>query len=487
MDSDTSLFASTRALALLTICVAYLLARYLVFSTQDALPPGPRRWPLIGSALQVPRTYPWLTFGEWAKTYGSIVYVDVIGTPMVILNSQKIARDLLDQRSAIYSDRPNLVMANLCGYDRPFVLKLYGEKWRQQRKIVAQDFNQSGVARYQSLQETEARKLVRDVLRDPSTLYSQIKLRLGTIIIRVTYGHYLTGEQDPFLTSPLTAMDNFSKATAPGAWVVDFIPLLQHLPKWTPGAGFLRTAEKWRKIVSDTTWEPYLWSKENFETGKVLLPNMCSTALEDADRNLTTEQDDRLVWAASAVMGGGLDTNTSTLLIFFLAMMLNPDIQAKAQKEIDEVVGGDRLPTLQDRGSLPYLRSVMTEVLRWHPAVPLGIPHALSEDDIYEGMRLPRGSIIIPNIWHMLHDPETYPNPDVFNPERYNNVGSEMDKVDDLVFEFGRRVCPGKLFAEGTFFAVAATVLATCNILPAVDAQGNKVVPDITFSSGTIV
>lgn len=64
--------------------------------------------------------------------------------------------------------------------------------------------------------------------------------------------------------------------------------------------------------------------------------------------------------------------NLSTTLTFFLAMVLHPDIQAKARAEIDAVVGQDRLPTIADKASLPYIRSLITEVFRWHPAVPLG-------------------------------------------------------------------------------------------------------------------
>ncbi|KAJ6548443.1 putative monooxygenase [Mycena capillaripes] len=474
-------------LTVAAVTTVFLLSKAL-FSRRSDLPPGPRRLPLIGSALQIPRAYPWLKFTDWAKTYGNIVYVDVLGQPLVVLNSAKIARDLLDQRSAIYSDRPTMIMANLSGYGQPFILQQYGENWRQQRKLVAQDFSQTAVTRYHSVQETEAKKLVYGILENPSTLVRQIKLRMGTIIIRVTYGHYIKNENDPFLTSPLTAMDNFSKSTAPGAWVVDFMPMLQYMPTWMPGASFLKTAAKWRRIVWDTTWDPYLWSKKSLESGDVLLPNMCSTVLEEVDRKPTNEQEDRLVWAASTVMGAGMDTNMSTVQIFFLAMMLNPAVQAKARKELDSVIGTDRLPTIKDKDSLPYIRSIMIEVLRWNPAVPLaGIPHSLSQDDVYEGMHLPKGSLMIPNIWFMLHDPKVFSNPDEFDPDRYHNLDSEMDKVADLVFGFGRRVCPGKIFAEGTFFAIVATVLSTCEIVAPVDADGNNIIPNITFSSGTIV
>lgn len=62
----------------------------------------------------------------------------------------------------------------------------------------------------------------------------------------------------------------------------------------------------------------------------------------------------------------------SSILTFFLAMILHPEIQAKAHAELDSVIGRDRLPTLKDKSSLPYIRSIMTEVFRWQPAVPMG-------------------------------------------------------------------------------------------------------------------
>lgn len=85
-----------------------------------------------------------------------------------------------------------------------------------------------------------------------------------------------------------------------------------------------------------------------------------------------------------------------------------------------------------------------------------------------------------------MHDPEVYKNPMEFIPERYNNSDAEMKRVTDLVFGFGRRVCPGSSFAEGTLYAIILTVLATCEILPPLDKSGDPFVPDVPFSSGTV-
>ncbi|KAF8898066.1 cytochrome P450 [Gymnopilus junonius] len=450
------------------------------------LPPGPRGLPIIGNVLQMPVEMPWMAFSEWGKTYGDIIQVNILGQPILIINSTRVAKELLDKRSAIYSDRPRFVMAgDLVGYDETFVLQPYGENWRKQRRLIAQDFSLSSTPKYYSLQEKEAAILVRNLLKDSSSLVEQIKLRIGIIIIRVTYGHYIQTPDDPFLTTPLQAMVNFGISTTPGNFMVDFIPALKHLPAWMPGAGFLQTAKKWRQIVWDASWNPYEWCKKNMDTGKTLMPNLCGTYINEAGGKLTHDDEMKIVWAASSVMGGGLDTNMSSALSFFMAMILNPQIQAKAQAELDAVVGKDRLPTLADKPNLPYIRSIMAEVFRWSPAIPLGIPHATSEDDIFEGYEIPKGTLIMPNAWHMLHDPEIYPNPMQFIPERYNGSDEEMFKVT-LSFGFGRRICPGMHFAEGTLFSIIATTLATCDILPGLDANGKEVIPKYAYTPGTI-
>ena len=84
---------------------------------------------------------------------------------------------------------------------------------------------------------------------------------------------------------------------------------------------------------------------------------------------------------------------------FLLAMTMYPEIQKKCQDELDAVVGNDRLPTFADRDSLPYLATMLKEVIRWGPTTPLGAPHCVEQDDVHNGYFIPKGSIIMPNIW----------------------------------------------------------------------------------------
>ena len=101
-------------------------------------------------------------------------------------------------------------------------------------------------------------------------------------------------------------------------------------------------------------------------------------------------------------------------------MLAYPETQSRAQAELDAVVGRSRPPTFADYQSLPYIRAMVKEILRWSPSGPLGLPHRVMEDDWYEGMFIPKGAICIANAWHMNHDPEIYGESAAhFNPARY--------------------------------------------------------------------
>jgi cytochrome P450 len=89
----------------------------------------------------------------------------------------------------------------------------------------------------------------------------------------------------------------------------------------------------------------------------------------------------------------------SAIECFFLALTLYPEVQRKAQEEIDRVLGPCRLPTVGDRSKLPYIEAVLKEALRWHPVAPTGIPHASTEDDTWGEYFIPKGSLLIANIW----------------------------------------------------------------------------------------
>ena len=80
---------------------------------------------------------------------------------------------------------------------------------------------------------------------------------------------------------------------------------------------------------------------------------------------------------------------------------MHPEVQTKAQEEIDRVIGTNRVPEIADRPNLPYLDAMVKEVLRWHPVAPMCLPHMTTEEDIIEGYFIPKGTHLVPNIWQV--------------------------------------------------------------------------------------
>ncbi|KAF7346379.1 O-methylsterigmatocystin oxidoreductase [Mycena sanguinolenta] len=190
---------------------------------------------------------------------------------------------------------------------------------------------------------------------------------------------------------------------------------------------------------------------------------------------------------AAVAYGAGADTTVSALASFFLAMALHPDIQRKAQTEIDAVVGTHQLPEFKDRPSLPYVEAIYREVMRWKPVFPLGVAHASSEDDIYNGYFIPKGTTVISNIWAMTRDESIYLEPERFNPDRFFTEDGKLNDDDIiLTFGFGRRICVGRHIADASVWGTIVSVLSTFNIAKAKDASGKEIDIEPSYSGGMI-
>lgn len=173
-------------------------------------------------------------------------------------------------------------------------------------------------------------------------------------------------------------------------------------------------------------------------------------------------------------------------------MREHPEVQHRAHRELSEVIGANKLPSFGDRAALPYVQAVYLEVMRWMPALTLSIPHTTSEDDVYMGYFIPKGTMVIGNTWAMLNDENKYPDPRAFRPERFlTPEGKLLTRDTDinsiLAYGFGRRICPGRHFADAFVWHVMANVLAGFNIgsIKADDTERIERLEDV-FSEGLV-
>ncbi|KAJ7268013.1 cytochrome P450 [Mycena rebaudengoi] len=393
----------------------------------------------------------------------------------------------VDAKGSVFSSRPRLPMAGeLVGYANTLVLLPYGARFRTFRKHFAKLIGTAGaVRRFIPLAEDETRHFLKRLLSRPGdeNISAHLRKLTGAIILRITYGIEVQEEEDPFVTLIEGANDNFNAATAPGAFLVDVFPSLLLLPEWL--APFKQTARIWAKATKNMVETPYLFVRRQMAAGTAPV-SFVSSLLENEDE-LSDEDVRDIKFTASSLYGGGADTTAADLYGFFLAMTLSPDVQRQAQAEIDAVIGGDRLPVYSDLERLPYVAAVVTELLRWHSVAPLGVPHCALEDGIIDGYLIPKGSIIIANLWNMLHDPKTYPDPFAFDPSRHISTPGKPAQREprEICFGFGRRVCPGMVLAEASLFLCISNTLAVFNISKAVE-NGVPITPVHENTQGTI-
>ncbi|KZS89019.1 cytochrome P450 [Sistotremastrum niveocremeum HHB9708] len=482
-------------LIIASLIYVYRTSRKLKTNPEDLpYPKGPKGVPLLGNALQLPAANQWHQFSEWAKEFGPITGLRVLGKNIVIINSFDAAAELLNKRGAIYSSRPDLpLIRDYGGWDFMLPIVPYGDAFLTQRRMLHQFFNPSATRNYHGILTKHARSLAHDLLTQTQKFQSLNRMYVGATVMLLAYGYEVKGENDEWINNVENAVRSTVVLGTLGAHPIDIFPILGKLPYVLFGTRFAKNMANLKQAAYDVCLSPYYIVKEKALKGETK-PSILTRLMEENTLPDGDIKDERFISAVTAIIYiGGADTTVAAIDSFAIAMMLHPDIQRQIQKELDTLLGGERLPTLQDRDSLPLLSATVKETIRWKPPIPLGIPHSSTEDDIYQGSFIPRNTMVIFNAWGMCHNPQEYPDPSVFNPSRFlkeieDKVSLRDDVCDpeEIIFGFGRRICPGQDFALATVWITAATLLSVYDICLPLDETGQEILPDLNYVTATV-
>ncbi|KAG0700269.1 cytochrome P450 [Suillus ampliporus] len=451
-----------------------------------SFPPGPKGLPLLGNLLDFKGSQPWVNFTQWASTRGDVIYCKLFGRQIVVLQSQEVAKALLEHRSSIYSDRPPNSFRKAIGSEFNSADLRYSDEWRLHRRIFHQSFRPEAAKDYLPTQLRKAHQLLQGIIETPEHYQRHIELFASSVIMSAVYDYEAKPNDDPLLLIAEKAIKAFLQIASPQtAAILETFPFLLKLPAWFPGASLKRLAIQSRKNATAMIDIPFHYARERVMTAT---SNQCmiseSFKLIDTHRN-ADEFELALKSTSATAFIAGVETTASTLTIFVLAMMLYPDVQKRAQAEIEAVIGTDRLPTFEDRTSLPYVEAVLRETLRWHPVFPLGLPHFTTNSDMYHDYYIPKGAIVIANLWAMSKDETKYPNPNDFKPERFFMPNGQLNNdTVDFPFGFGRRICVGKHFADASLWIAIASLLSIFRFMRPLDSDGKEVDPIFEWSTG---
>ncbi|KAJ1306345.1 hypothetical protein OPQ81_007352 [Rhizoctonia solani] len=458
------------------------------------LPPSPKSYPLIGHLLSIPSEYQHLGYAELSKQLSSdIISLTVFGQTLVILNKREDAINLFEKRSAAYSDRTCPLTAtdpSLLDWGNFGSLIGYGDRWRRYRRLMNPWLTKKAVIVFEESQERAARHLLQRLLKDDKVTRSshdieaELYLSVSAALIRSIYGHEPASSSDEVLVRSRTVFSYLSKCTLPPNFYVNTFPVLMYVPEWFPGAGWKRDVKGWRKEKESFLSDTYQLGLDNMKKRPdkpLMLTSLRNQALK---LGLTQQEaDDHVAQLTVTLFSGGTDTVVDTLLIFMLAMVLNPEVQKRAQEELDSVVGDTRLPSFQDRSQLGSIERIVQETLRWNPTTPVAFPHTCFRDDTYKGYHIPKGAIVIGNVWAMTRDEDVYKSPENFNPDRFLDSSTPPSPL----FGWGRRRCPGVYFAESSLFITIASILMVFDIKPALDEHGHDILPNQRMTNSLVV
>lgn len=392
----------------LGVLCATALGRALLRKYRNArtpYPPGPPETNyILGNVSDLPKPpSEWKKHHELSRTYGPVMHLRALDRHLILLDTMQAAVDLLEKRGAVYSDRPRMpLLVELMGGGWVLSFMRYDDVWRLHRRVLHQRLNETALARmYANIERTNARFL-KALVDTPEDWWHLTHWLAGATVMSAVYGMEDTKlKGDPWIQLGEDAVRMAKDVFLSGLHLVDIFPILKYVPAWFPGAAYKRMARRTYHLSMRARDEPADWVRAQIDAGKAV-PSI-TTALIDAEVDGVPFSRELINNCTGIAYVAGVDTTLSTLKSFILAMMRNPDVQKKAQEEIDRrgVLPTDRLPTLTDRGmlALPYLEAVIRETYRVYPPVPLGLPHNSLQEDEYADMRIPAGSTLIANIW----------------------------------------------------------------------------------------
>ncbi|KAF8314213.1 cytochrome P450 [Clavulina sp. PMI_390] len=461
-------------------CSACVLAAVFILYVRNPagkkhLPPGPSGIPWVGQVFKIPMLHSHLYYTELARKYGDIYTVTALGQKLVVLNSYATAFELLGKRGSIHCNRPNYpFMRRFLGLEHVLALGDPDHSWKEERRLYQTLLNKE-VSRVNYAKDiaTQAQTYILHVIESGRDIDNELLDKaVHKIFLQSTYG-MATEDDDPFLLHAIHSTNIASFGMLPAKHLVNSFPILQHLPPWVPFQTWRIEAERSRPALDHMRNAAWKHTTEAIANG---------TAEESFAYGLTREQNStnehHLKFTALTNLIAGAETTNGVCRVFILAMLLHPDIQRKAQKELDQVFGHE-LPSLNNinQKDLPYFDAVLKEVFRWRPVAPLSIPTVPTKDDIYEGYMIPHDSIVVQNTWALSRDERMYIDAESFDPDRWLVANPPIDPRL-WTFGIGRRVCPGMPYAELVYTILFMTLLATVDIVPAHDEDGQRIFVD---------
>ncbi|GAB4858013.1 hypothetical protein Ancab_040536 [Ancistrocladus abbreviatus] len=435
-------------------CALLLLLLVLKFvvpsrNTKSNLPPSPTMLPIIGNLHQMSKM-PHLTFSRMAKKLGPIFFLQLGNIPTVVISSASLAKEVLKTQDHAFASRPKLLMAKRIIYDCLDIgFCPSSPNWRNLRRIcIVELLSPRMVQAYEYVRKEEVSRLVQRVAASsPGTvnLSKMLSQYAKDVLCRVVLGRNYTAKGD-FDRHRFPEMLEEMKELLGLLSIGEFFPSMEFLDILTGQRSradkLFQNFDTFLNEVIDEHLDPERVKPKE----KDLLDVLLSIQKDGTSDIPLTMNNIKAVLMDMFV--AGTDTTFITLDWAMTELLMNPSIMKKVQAEVRSILGERKLVSQSDLRQMHYLRAVVKETFRMHPAVPLLLPRESVDDATLNGYQIPAKTRVFVNAWAIGRDPQLWEDPNTFSPDRF--MDSDIDfkglNFELIPFGAGRRVCPGLTF-----------------------------------------
>ncbi|KAI6174317.1 (pine wood nematode) hypothetical protein [Aphelenchoides besseyi] len=464
-------------LLLLFILLAVLIVHQFYYRRRN-LPNGPLPLPIIGNAHLFLKKERWEDqFLKWREEFGPI-YTYWLG-PMAIVsvNDYQIIQKMFVHDGDTYADRAameafdDLTRGGVYG-----VIETSGNLWSQQRRFALKVLRDFGLGK-NKMQE----RILDELLEIRENIDAEIKsgakeidfhrhtdIATGSVINAVVCGFRFTEKDHQhhfYRLREVTEkmMKNFSD---PLLNLAVSNPTISKLPVFSQimeRAGKVsRPIFEFLNHMIDEHLKLNDYTDDNFEPqdfiDAYLLEQNRQEKQKNKDHYFTRQQ---LLNVLFDLWFAGQETTSTTLTWGFAYLIRHPEAQQKLHAELDRVIGSDRLITMSDKNDLPYTNAVINEIQRCSNIVGQNLPRKTTREVVIANCKLPKGTVVIPQVSVLMNDPKIFPEPKKFNPDRFIDENGKLKRCDELMpFSIGKRQCLGEGIARAELFLFLANL---CN------------------------
>ncbi|XP_008115223.2 cytochrome P450 2C5 [Anolis carolinensis] len=463
---------------LLVVCISCLLLSAVWkrgAQRKGKMPPGPTPLPLIGNVLQLKGKSLDQALCKISEEYGPVFTLYLGMNPAVVLYGYEAIKEALIDHGNDFADRAKAPLIEKMGDGKvPGIVFSNGETWKQIRRFTLTTLRNFGMGK-KSIEERiqeETQYLLEQFHEkkgqpfDPQNLFG---CATANVICSVVFGKRYEYNDKRFQTLITVTVENNELFNSGWGQLYNTFPVLM---EWIPGPyqRMIQRSDKCNKIVLEE-------AKEHRAT---LDPNSprdfidCFFIRMDQEKHNEASEFtmESMVNCCLELFGAGTETTSTTLRYGFLILQKYQEIEEKVQEEIDRVVGRSRMPSMADRGQMPYTDAVIHEIQRFISLSPISVPRSVVSDTPLRGYVIPKGTTILPVLTSVLHDGKEFPNPTKFDPGHFLNPDGTFRKSNYFMpFSAGKRMCAGEGLARMELFLFFTSILQNFKLKPLTDPK----------------